>query len=271
MRAGWTGLALLTAGAWAVAALVAPEQLSVPVPSLAGAGPLTVPPFGCDDRGVPLLEYATQGAAIVLGPAWGAGLSVVGLGAAVGVVRAAGWGRGVSGLASAVGEVLGALPRWVVVLVVALCLPRHSRSLYPMAAAWVVLSAPGVAVEVSRAVDRIGGERFVEALHAHGFSWWRIYGGHVLGRNLRGLLVRQGTEAGLQVVFLEIALSAMSTVRQHPALTHSDSVHSWSSLLYLGYAALLGYPTMHALGVSALVLGGVAGLVVALRRLARER
>ena len=267
-RWGWVAAGLLAV--MLLAAYAAPPYLSTPNLDWAGAGPLAVPPFGCDDRGVPLLEYALQGAAIVVGPALLAGLLVVLLAGLAGLLRCAGrgWGDNVLGATS---EMVGALPRWVIVLVVALLLPRNAHSLLPIALVWALLAAPGAMDEAAAAAERLGAERFVEALYAHGFSWSRIYLGHVIARNLRPVLVRQGAEVALQVVYLELALSYLAVTRQQPSWTHPDSQHSWASLLYQGYAALLGHPTGHVL-----VLGvGLVGLVVlcfqAMRLAARGR
>lgn len=270
-RRGWAGVAVALTAGWAVAGWVAPEALSVPVPSLAGAGPLSVPPFGCDDRGVPLWEYVAQGARIVFGPAMLAGALVGTVCAVAGALActASGrrWGAGLAPLS----ELVGALPRWVVVLVVALALPRDARALGPIAVVWAGLALPAAIEEATRAAQRLGADQFVEALRAHGFSGPRIYLGHVVGRNLRALVVRHASEVAVQVVFLEVALSMMAQLRAQPALTHGDGVHSWASLLYFAYAAVLGAPTGHAIGVTVLVLGWVAALAAAARRAARLR
>ena len=67
------------------------------------------------------------------------------------------------------------------------------------------MSAPGAMDEAASCAGRWGA-RFVEALKAHGFSAMRICGYHVTWLNLQAVLVRQGAEVAMQVVFLEIAL-----------------------------------------------------------------
>ena len=270
----WLALGLSVVALLLLSALWAPPYLSTPDPALAGAGPLELLPFGADDRGVPLVEYALQGAAILTVPALAAGGLVMVLAALAGLLRCTGGGRlhGALDVGVHVGaELVSALPRWVVVLVVALMLPRDAHSLLPIALVWALLAAPGAMDEAAAAAERLGGERFVEALHAHGFSWSRIYLGHVVARNLRPVLVRQGAEVSLQVVYLELALSYLAVTRQQPSWTHPDSQHSWASLLYQGYAALLGHPTQHVLVLALGLVGVVVVGFQALRLAARGR
>ena len=66
-----------------ILATLAPEFLSEPDLSLSEYGPGVVPPFGADDRGRPLWEFAAQGARVAAVPSVVAGL-LVGLFAAVG-------------------------------------------------------------------------------------------------------------------------------------------------------------------------------------------
>ena len=80
---------------------------------------------------VPLIEYATQGARVIAIPSLVAGL----LG---GGVWDAGWTLlrcvelpTLQTIVQFIGEVIGALPRMVVILVVALLLPMDWRSLMP--------------------------------------------------------------------------------------------------------------------------------------------
>lgn len=269
-RVAWWLLATTLFIALCGAALQAPEFLSSAQLGSRAQGPFEVPPFGTDARGIPLLEYALQGAAVVTGPALMAALVTVLLATLSGLVRAAGWQR-VDRVLHAVGEVVGALPRMVVILVVALLLPARLRSLMPVALTWALLSAPSAMDEAAAVAERIGGARFVEALRAHGFSAARIYGLHVVGYNLRPVLFRQGAEMILQIVFLEIALSYLAVSQHEPALTHPDSSHSWASLLYLGYTSLLGAPVGHALVLSLGLIASVALFAHAVREGAKAR
>ena len=92
-------------------------------------------------NGRPLIEYATQGARIMCTTIiirWCFGCCI----------RYVGWVVAMCGLAQLTqtivqffGEIVGALPRMVVVLVIALLLPMDWRSLMPLAVVWAVLSA----------------------------------------------------------------------------------------------------------------------------------
>jgi ABC-type dipeptide/oligopeptide/nickel transport system permease subunit len=257
----------------ALAGLVAlaPEHLSPIAQERAAAGPADLPPFGADGRGRPLLEYAAQGASVVALPALVAGLVVAAASVFGGVVRAMGLER-LDPVISAASEVVGALPRMVVILVVALVLPREWRGLMPLALTWALLSAPGAMDEAAAVAERLGGARFVEALRAHGYSGARIFLVHIVGYNLRPVLVRQGAEVMSQVVFLEIGLSYLAASRQDPSFTHPDSLMSWADILYLGYTALaFREPYDHAaiLGLGLLLL--VSGFASAIGRAARAR
>ncbi len=253
-------------------AAMAPEHLSQPVMDLAYASPSELAPFGADNRGRPLLEYATQGARVVAMPAITAGLLVMLLGIFGGLLRcmasaqANTWIQGLS-------EVLGALPRMVVILVVALVLPPESRGLMPMAVAWALLSAPGAMDEASAVAGRLGGARFVEALRAHGYTAARIFGYHVVLLNLRPVVVRQGAEVMMQVVFLEIALSYLALAEDQPSFTHPDSLKSWADLLNIGYPSLVleGVPTQHALWLGLVLVGLIAVMALSVGRAARAR
>ena len=61
-----------------VAAVAAPEHLGNKIPELRWASPGEIPPFGADDGGRSLLDYATQGARVVALPSIVAGLLVAG-------------------------------------------------------------------------------------------------------------------------------------------------------------------------------------------------
>lgn len=259
------GLALLL-----VPGLFAPEFLSQPDMAHAFAGPGEVPPFGADQRGRPLHEYATQGARVVALPALLAGLLVMLLSTIGGLIACAG-ARQIQTLVQVISEILGALPRLVVILVVALVLPRDGRGLLPIAVAWALLSAPGAIDEASAVAARLGGARFVEALRAHGFSRTRIYLVHLVAHNLRPVVVRQGVETFMQVTFLEIALSYLAVASNQSSFTHGDSVQSWANLLDLGYKVVLGVESGHALALGLGLVALVAGTAVAVTHAVRAR
>jgi ABC-type dipeptide/oligopeptide/nickel transport system permease subunit len=145
----------------------------------------------------------------------------------------------------------------VVVLVVALLVPQGARGLLPLGICWALLSGPGAMDEAAAVAERLGGARFVEALRAHGFSWIRIYLYHVVYLNLKPVVVRQAAETLLQVTFLEIALSYLSIQEGQSSFTHSDSAHSWASLLQSGYRWLVveDIPTGHALILGLFLVG----------------
>ena len=263
-------LALICFGLVFVPGLFAPEHLAPPTLDLAYAPPGQMPPFGADGSGRPLLEYALQGASVVALPALLAGLLVSILGIIGGLL-----GCDTSMRAEAVvqgfGEIVGALPRMVVILVVALLVPKESRSLLPIALTWAVLSAPGAMDEANAVAARLGGARFVEALRAHGFSSWRIYLFHIIGLNLRPVVVRQGVETMMQVVFLEIGLSYLAVQDTQPSLTHGDSEKSWADLLYYGYQAFLGVESGHGLALGLVLVGVVALTTVFVTSAVRAR
>ena len=254
-----------------VLVLGAPEHLSQQDLDLAYASPRQLLPFGADSRGRPLLEYAQQGARVVALPALVAGALVTLAATVGGVVRCIGseavntWIQGVS-------EVLGALPRMLVILVAALVLPMDSRGLLPLAVTWALLAAPGAMDEAAATAERLGGARFVEALRAHGYSAARIFGYHVVLLNLRPVVVRQGAEVTMQVVFLEIALSYLALADDQPSFTHPDSMRSWADLLNLGYPSLvLDVPSGHALALGLGLVGMVAIMALSLGHAARGR
>jgi ABC-type dipeptide/oligopeptide/nickel transport system permease subunit len=216
-------------------------------------------PFGGDQLGRPLLQYAQQGASVVLGPALAAAAAVAVLSTAGGLLRCVG-DRRVEAAIQAFGEVVGALPRMVVVLVSALLIPSTARGLLPLALVWALLAAPGAIDEAGAVAERLGGARFVEALRAHGFSRARVFLYHIVLLNLRPVVVRQAAEVLLQVTFLELGLSYLAVQDSQSSFTHPDSLKSWADLLYMGYTSIgLGMPTAHALWLG---LGLVAVVTV---------
>lgn len=261
--------AILLGGLVGLAA-VAPDFLPTPVPQRAWLPPWLAPPFGTDERGIPLWTVAAQGASIVAVPAVVAAFVVALAATAAGLLRCSTWTR-LDGAVQLAGELVGALPRMVVVLVVAVLVPRTDKSLMPVALTWAVLAAPGAMDEAAAAAARLGGARFVEALRAHGFSATRILLGHVVGRNLRPVLVRQAAETAMHVVFLEIALSYLTVSQSEPSLTHLDSELSWATLLYHGYASLLGERLWYAGMLGLVLVGVVAAAATAVRHAARAR
>lgn len=287
----WLIIGLLLLAAFITAAVSAPERLPAPDMDHLFGKPWEVPPFGADTKGISLVHYVLQGAGIVLGPSALAGIMVMIFSAIAGLARCA----GVSSLDTVLqvfSEIAGALPRMVVVLVVAFVVPKEYVSLYPLAIAWAILAAPGAMDEAAAAAGRLGGARFVEALRAHGFSLTRIYLYHITWLNLRSVLVRQGAEVLMQVVFLEIALSYLADFKRQPALTRPELIKSWASPLYDGFQSAVlfgetlfkeGFAKAWEVGVTsdmamlhALVLGLVLVALVALmaqafRLAARQR
>jgi ABC-type dipeptide/oligopeptide/nickel transport system permease subunit len=265
-------LAFLSLGLLLMAAVVAPERRTVEAEAAAFASPLDLPPLGADERGRPLTDYAMQGAHIVAVPALVAGLLVTLLGTAGGLVRCMGSER-VESLVSGFREVVGALPRMVVLLVVAMLLPLEWRSLLALAVVWALLAAPGAMDEAAAVAGRLGGARFVEALRAHGFSRLRIYLYHVVALNLRPVVVRQGAETLMQVVFLEVALSYLALAAGEPSFTHNEAVtKSWADLLYQGYQAIaMDVPSMHVLVLGLALVAVTALAAVSISSAARAR
>jgi peptide/nickel transport system permease protein len=266
----WAGLAAVSIGVILVPGFFAPEHLSPSDLAMKYASPAGMPPFGADAMGRPLFEYAMQGSAVIALPSIVAGLVVM-LFAIVGGLLACTGSHRLEALARGFGELLGALPRMVVVLIVALLLPADQRSLYPIALVWALLAAPGAMDEASAVAGRLGGARFVEALRAHGFSRARIYLWHIIGLNLRPVIARQGVETLMQVVFLEIALSYLALQDTQPSFTHGDSEMSWADLLYLGYQAFLDVPTWHAMQLGIGLVGVVALATVCVSAAVRPR
>lgn len=258
------GAAVLLYGVVLAMGLFAPEYVASPDLDATNLGMLEAPPFGTDERGIPLHEYAMQGAGIVAIPALVASLVTMAFATLAGLVRCAelSW---LDTALQVVGELVGAMPRMVVILVVALLLPYDWRILLPIAVAWALLAAPAAMDEAATSAGRLGGARFVEALRAHGFTATRIYLLHILWNNLRPVIVRQGAEVGMQVVFLEIALSYLALKSREPSFTHPESAYSWAALLYQGYTWILGQDLFHSM-----VLGiGVVALTAAIAHLFR--
>lgn len=272
LRSAWLGAAGALLAGLMIASAFAPDFLSSPNQDVRAVGFFSEGYIlGTDMRGIALSEYALQGAKIVTVPAVISGFVVMLLAMVAGLSRCAnvGW---TDGALQAFSELVGALPRMVVILVVALALPAEWRSLVPIGVAWAILAAPGAMDEAAATAGRLGGAKFVEALRAHGFSAWRIYVYHILWMNLRPVIVRQGAEVTMQVVFLEIALSYLAVSRQQPSFTHADSVYSWASLLYDGYTALVGgTPMMHAMMLGLALVAAIALMAQSIRMGARAR
>ncbi len=228
-------------------------------------------PLGTDMKGRPLIEYATQGAKVIAIPSLLAGILVALFGMAGGLLRCVEWPT-TQTIVQFIGEIIGALPRMVVILVVALLLPTDWRSLLPLAVVWSILCAPGAIDEAGAVAARLGGTRFVEALKAHGFGAWRIYVHHIVVLNLRPVLVRQGAEAMMSVAFLEVALSYLAVVENQSSFTHADNLRSWADLLKEGYLWLaLGMDTGHVLAVGLGLLGLIVLTATALSKAAEAR
>ena len=264
-----------------IAAILAPETMSLGavLSEQAYATPVDFPPLGADSRGRPLIEYAMQGSKIIFLPCLISGLLVITFGMIGGILHCLQMPKVLSAVQS-VGEVFGALPRMVVLLVVALILPYQWRGLLPLAITWALLCAPNAIDEAGSVAERLGGSRFVEALRAHGFSAFRIYFYHMVWLNLRPVLVRQGSEVMMQVVFLEVSLSYLAMIQEQPSFTHSESTHSWAELLYQGYIGLIIQPiaphgepvtTMHILALGLFLIGLVVVGSFSLSRAAEAR
>jgi ABC-type dipeptide/oligopeptide/nickel transport system permease subunit len=266
----WAALAAVLLGGMLLATAVAPDFLSTPEPGRAFEPPWVSPPFGRDDRGIGLHEVALQGAAIVTLPALCSALLVAALATFAGLVRCTGM-RWLDVALQAASELVGALPRLVVVLVVSLCLPKEWKGLLPIGLTWAILASPGAMDEAAATAGRLGGERFVEALRAHGFSAPRIWLYHLAWLNLRPVIARQAAEVMMQVVFLEIALSYLALRINSPSFTHPESMFSWATLLYQGYLALLGVDLVHSLVLGLLLVATVALASQAVRLAARSR
>ncbi len=249
---------------------LAPESVSSPDLDRVNLGMFDAPPFGTDERGIPIHEYAMQGAKIVAGPAFLAAVLTMAFATLAGLIRCADspW---LDAALQAVGELIGALPRMVVVLVVALMLPYDWRVLLPIAITWAILAAPAAMDEAATSAGRLGGARFVEALRAHGFSAPRIYLYHILWNNLRPVIVRQGAEVGMQVVFLEIALSYLALASSQPSFTHPETSYSWATLLYQGYTWILGQDLFHSMVLGMGLVALTTACAQAFRIAARAR
>ncbi len=265
-------LTIVSLGVLLVLAFHSPEKWTVHSPTEAFASPFDYPPFGADGRGRPLSDYAMQGAHIVALPSVLAALLVTFLGTLGGLVRCIGSER-VESVVSGFREIVGALPRMVVILVVAILMPLEWRSLMALALVWALLAAPGAMDEAASVAGRLGGARFVEALRAHGFSRLRIYLYHVVVLNLRPVVVRQGAETLMQVVFLEVALSFLALASGEPSFTHNEATtKSWADLLYQGYQSLaIDVPSGHALVLGLGLVAVTAVAAVSISSAARAR
>jgi len=227
--------------------------------------------MGTNRSGVPLVEYASQGAKIVLFPSIFAGLLTCLFAIAGGLLRCMNIPF-VDSVTQVFSEIVGALPRMVVIVICALLLPRELRGLLPLAILWSILSAPTAMDEAGAVAMRLGGARFVEALRAHGFGAFRIYLYHIVALNLRPVVVRQGAEVMMQVVFLELSLSYLAIVAESGSLTHSDDVRSWAELLHMGYAAVVvNEPSMHALMIGLSLIALIVVMATSLSTMARAR
>ena len=269
-RVPWLILAGVILASLLAAAFMAPDFVDSPLLDQRYATPFESPPMGLDDRGIPLYQYAMQGAGIVTLPALASGVLVMFLATVAGLIRCAEltW---VDTAIQAFSELVGSLPRLVVILVIALMLPPDWKVLLPIGLTWALLAAPNAMDEAASTAGRLGGARFVEALRAHGFSATRIYLYHVVWLNLRAVIVRQGAEVAMQVVFLEIALSYLAVSSNEPSFTHSDGNYSWATLLYQGYTALIGEPLWHSAFFGLALVASVAILAQSLRLAARAR
>jgi ABC-type dipeptide/oligopeptide/nickel transport system permease subunit len=260
----FAGLALLV-----IPGFFAPEDLTPGSFTRGAMGPLAAPPFGTDSGGRPLFEVFMQGSKIVAIPSLVAAC-IVAFFAMIGGLLACTKNSRLSTVVQILGEVLGALPRLVVVLVVARILPSDMRGLMPIAVTWALLSAPGAMDEAAAVAGRLGGSRFVEAMRAHGFSKRRIFLVHIVGINLRPVLIRQAAEVFTQVIFLELALSYLAADDNNVrAFTSSDGIRSWAHIFVEGYRWIppLNMDTGHALllglALIALVLGTARAAVYA--------
>ncbi len=267
----YMGLAIVCFLTLLVLAWSAPELPSTIDRSQRSLKPWEYWPLGTDMNGRPLLDYATQGAKVIAVPSLLAGVLVAIFGMLGGLLRCVEWPT-IQTIVQFIGEVIGALPRMVVILVVALLLPLDWRSLMPLAVVWSILCAPGAIDEAGAVAARLGGTRFVEALKAHGFGAWRIYMNHIVLLNLRPVLVRQGAEAMMTVAFLEVALSYLAVVENQSSFTHSDNLRSWADLLKEGYLWLaLGLDTGHVLFVGLGLLGLIVLTATALTKASEAR
>lgn len=270
-RVVWGVVAFTMLGILLGLAATAPDRLPGMDPSQRMVGPSEVFPFGTDRDGRPLLVYAQQGARIVALPSLLAGFIVAVLATVAGLSRCAGIGWLDSAL-QAFQELVGALPRLVVVLVVTMLLPYDWRTLLPISITWAILASPAAMDEAAATAGRLGGARFVEALRAHGFTAARIYLYHVTLLNLRAVIARQAAEVMMQVVFLEIALSYLAESGREASFTHSADTKSWASLLYEGYTWLVAsLPLGHAMALGMALVGCVVLTTQAFRMTARAR
>lgn len=266
-------MAILSFSLLLIGVLIAPDQASTSEPSMRSLMPWEHPPFGTDQKGRPLLEYATQGARVITIPSLVAGILVAFFGMIGGLLRLV-ESPIIQTIVQIFGELVGALPRMVVILVAALLIPKDWSSLYPIAIIWAILCAPGAIDEAGSVTIRLGGARFVEALRAHGFSAWRIYMNHIVWHNLRPVIVRQGAEAMMTVAFLEVALSYLALIEEQSSFTHVDSLFSWADILKEGYTfiAFKGMmPTGHSLALGIALLGLIVVTAMSISKAAEAR
>ena len=151
-----------------VMALVAPDLPSTIDRTQRSLKPWEFPPLGTDMNGRPLIEYATQGARIIALPSLFAGVLVAVFGMLGGLLRCVDWPI-TQTIVQFFGEIVGALPRMVVVLVIG----AFANGLAVIDAFGCCLGCavtPGAIDEAGAVASRLGGTRFVEALKAHGFS-----------------------------------------------------------------------------------------------------
>jgi ABC-type dipeptide/oligopeptide/nickel transport system permease subunit len=270
LRLVWLAVGLVCVFLLVAGGLLAPESLSKPDLSAKYLAPWSAFPMGTDDRGIPVFDYALQGAGIVAIPALLSGAFVAFMAVIAGLIRCAGY-ESFDSILQIFAEILGSLPRMVVLLVVAILLPKEWKVLLPIGLTWALLASPGAMDEAAATAGRLGGAHFVEALRAHGFSAARIYLYHVVWLNLRSVIVRQAAEVAMQVVFLEIALSYLAVSSNQPSFTHGEETFSWAILLYQGYTSLLGQSLYHSLFFGLALVGMTALMSQSLRLAARAR
>ena len=150
--------------------------------------------------------------------------------------------------------------------------------LLPLAITWALLCAPNAIDEAGTVAEPWGFP--ICKNFGYRFSAFRIYLYHIVYIKSSSVLVRQGSEVMMQVVFLEVSLSYLAMVQDQPSFTHSESTHSWAELLYQGYIGLIidpiaphGEPvtTMHILGLGLFLIGLVVIGSFSLSRAAEAR
>ena len=236
----WLGLGSGLLGILVVMSLLAPENLSMPVCSgfkRCIEGPLQHPPFGTDTRGIPLLEYVMQGAKIVTLPAIISGLLVAFLSTIAGLARCASltW---VDTIIQAVSEIMGALPEIVVVLVIALAIPREWRGLLPIDIAWALMSTPGAMDEAASCAGRLEVRDLLRPSRRMAFRQCEFMGIMSHGLIFEQFWYDKGQRLPCRLYFRNCPVLPSRTI-QGPAFTHSDSTYSWAELLYFGYQSII--------------------------------